>query len=329
MRVWLLGILGAVTLALGCGDSEPAQVDVSLDASVDASVDAGLDVVDVGGPVDDVATLDVALDAGEDVGEETDAAGDTLDVLEDVGDTAEDDTAEDDAGVGDVGEDAAPEDVVLPPAYECGDEGLYLVYPIGDWRVCLAVVLNDSDPELAAEALALLESDLTKVEGFFEASIVERLQEVRIWLELDQPQFPGGVYHPNPVWLADNGYPEYWAEGVQIGNAANYLDWTNIQPAMVLHELSHAWHHQVVGYGQAEIKAAFEAAMAAGIYEDVAYAGGGTQKAYATTNHLEYFAELTEAFYWVNDFYPFNKEELEIYDPQGFQAVVNAWVPVN
>jgi hypothetical protein len=228
--------------------------------------------------------------------------------------------------------DSAPEDATHDtysgPSTDCGDDALYLVSPIENWRVCVSVDLQTTDPLLASEALEHLEGDLDKVEGLLDPSIVQRLQEVRIWLERDVPQFPGGVYHPSPDWLADNGYPEYWAEGVQLGNAANYLDWTNIQPAMVLHELTHAWHHQVLGYDQLEIKSAYEAAMESGMYNNVAYAGGGTDKAYGTNNHIEYFAELTEAYFWENDFYPFQKTQLATFDPQGYQAVENAWKAV-
>ena len=69
--------------------------------------------------------------------------------------------------------------------------------------------------------------------------------------------------------------------------------------------------------------------MASGLYDEVAYAGGGTAEAYATTDHIEYFAELTEAYFWENDFYPFTKAELETFDPQGYQVVQDAWQPVD
>ena len=82
-----------------------------------------------------------------------------------------------------------------------------------------------------------------------------------------------------------------------------------------------------MGYGQKEIGAAFAAAVASGAYAKVKYAGGGSKKAYALTNKQEYFAELTEAFFWQNDFYPFNKAQLATFDPQGYAAVDKAWTP--
>ena len=49
------------------------------------------------------------------------------------------------------------------------------------------------------------------------------------------------------------------------------------------------------------------------------------QRAYALTNAKEYFAELTEAYYGFNDFYPFNREQLQAFDPAGYALVEQAW----
>ena len=215
------------------------------------------------------------------------------------------------------------------PDYICGDDGQYLAHPIGDWDVCVAVELSSLHPELHAQVIELLAADLAKVETLLPIDAILHLQTVHIWVEYDEPAFPGGVYHPSAGWLTNNGYPAYWAKGMQIGNATNYLSWTDIQPALVLHELSHAWHHQVVGYGNAAIQAAYDTAVQSGIYQNVPYAGGGNQLAYAMTNKQEYFAELTEAYFWENDFYPFTKSELITFDPTGYEAVEDAWLDSN
>ena len=103
------------------------------------------------------------------------------------------------------------------------------------------------------------------------------------------------------------------------------MSWVEQQPAIVLHELAHAWHHQALGYDNPEIEAAYAAAMESGIYDEVAYVSGGTADAYAKTNKQEYFAELTEAWFWRNDFYPFERAELEAHDPAGAQVIERAW----
>ena len=57
----------------------------------------------------------------------------------------------------------------------------------------------------------------------------------------------------------------------------------------------------------------------------VEFVTGGKRKAYAKTNRAEYFAELTEAYFGKNDFYPFTRAELEKHDPVGFKLMKDAW----
>ena len=220
-------------------------------------------------------------------------------------------------------EDTSLEEAIT---YDCGDETLYDPTPIGMWKVCRSKSLFNNQPTVSEDVLALLTSNLAMIETVLEPSVLAHLQTIRFWLEEDIPAFPGAVYHPSSEWLVNNGYPAYWAEGIQIGNAVNFLDWNSIQPALILHEMAHVWHHQVLGYGQVEIGNAYTAAVASGIYDSVQYAGGGMQPAYALNNKQEYFAELTEAYFWENDFYPFTRSQLETFDPQGFTALENAWV---
>ena len=48
-------------------------------------------------------------------------------------------------------------------------------------------------------------------------------------------------------------------------------------------------------------------------------------KAYAATNQEEYFAELTEAYFGQNDWFPHNREELRNYDPRGYKMIEEVW----
>ena len=207
----------------------------------------------------------------------------------------------------------------------CGEALDYRIVQVGGWRVCVSGVLERDNPDLADRALRALDEDLAQIIDALPGHATSFLRRVFIWLELAEPAFPGGVYHPSAAWLMENGYPPAWAEGVQVGNAENYMNWVQQQPAMILHELAHAWHHQRLGYGHEPIREAYEAAMAAGLYDEVEYVSGGVVEAYATSNRMEYFAELTEAWYWSNDFYPFRRDELLEHDPQGAVMIREAW----
>ena len=96
-------------------------------------------------------------------------------------------------------------------------------------------------------------------------------------------------------------------------------------PAVILHELAHAYHDQVLGFDEAEILKAYEAAMKEGNYEKVLLFNGETVRHYATTNHKEYFAEATEAYFYRNDFHPFVRAELQKHDPAGYALMERVW----
>jgi hypothetical protein len=112
---------------------------------------------------------------------------------------------------------------------------------------------------------------------------------------------------------------------VDIANAGNFLKWTHDQPWMVLHELAHAFHHQVLGYDQPDIKKAFDSATRSGIYQNVLRINGKTGPHYAMNNDQEYFAECSEAYFGTNDFYPFVRAELQQHDPNMFALMEKLW----
>jgi hypothetical protein len=75
-----------------------------------------------------------------------------------------------------------------------------------------------------------------------------------------------------------------------------------------------------------EIVAAYQQAKNAGLYANVASIDGSVGRAYALTDEKEYFAELTEAYFLKNDFFPFNREELRKYDPNGYALIERLWL---
>jgi dipeptidyl-peptidase-4 len=101
-------------------------------------------------------------------------------------------------------------------------------------------------------------------------------------------------------------------------------------PYVLLHELAHGYHDRILsqGYGNAEVKAAFEKARDSGVYNEVDRFTGEKivkDKAYALSNPMEYFAESTEAYFGKNDFFPFNRKELKENDPHMHDLIQKLW----
>lgn len=193
------------------------------------------------------------------------------------------------------------------------------------WTVYVNNQLIDEDKELGDRALELARAQLYHINRALPAKALAKLHTVKIWLDREAKQFPGCVYHPSADWLRENGFDPQKAQSVHIANATNFLNWSYDQPAMILHEMAHAYHHQVLGYDYPDIQNAYRRAVESKAYESVLYCRGGMQKAYALNNDQEYFAELSEAFFSVNDYYPFVRAEIEQIDPEMFAVLKKVW----
>lgn len=193
------------------------------------------------------------------------------------------------------------------------------------WTIRIHRRLLDEKKELGDKVLDLLRVKLHDIKRAVPKAAVEKLQAVVIWVEADNPRVKCMCYHPSREWLAGHGFNPEKAKGVEIGNPKTFLDWSGFQPSMVLHELAHAYHHQVLGYDNPDIKAAFKKAVESKSYESVLYGDGSRKRAYALNNDQEYFAELTEAFFGTNDFYPFVRAEVKVHDPLMFDTLKKLW----
>ncbi len=193
-------------------------------------------------------------------------------------------------------------------------------------------MLEGEHAEAGARALTMLANHLQRITILMPK---ERLQEMRtlgIWIEHDHPDInvEPGPYHPGVGWLTERGYDPRLAKKVHVTRAASLLERHHMlkHPAVILHELVHAYHHQILGFNEPRIKAAYDQAMKAGLYQKVLLYTGQTVRHYAATNHMEYFAEGTEAYFYRNDFYPFVRAELKEYDPVLHDLLEDIWGPM-
>lgn len=197
---------------------------------------------------------------------------------------------------------------------------------IQGWKVYVNRRLLEDHRELGQQAIELLGVKLYDIRRAVRPKALAKLREVPIWLEFEDRGFPCACYHPSRQWLADHGYNPEKAKAVEIANAATFLKWTLHQPSMVLHELTHAYHDRFLGgYGAPRIVAAYNRALEAKRYEAVLYYDGQKKPAYAMKAPEEYLAELTEAWFGANDFYPFVRPEVVEHDPEGAQMLQEVW----
>lgn len=175
-------------------------------------------------------------------------------------------------------------------------------------------------------ALNLLSNKLEEIARIVNPKQLSALKQVPIWVEYRRMSDGAVWYHRSKDWLVSQGYPADLAKSVEIKNINNFIDWQRSdQPLMVLHELAHSYQDLHLSAMQEKITAAYKSALASGKYESVPYIRGGRQRAYAMNDDFEYFAELTEAYFGKNDYYPFNRQDLKEFDPSGYQIMQDAW----
>ncbi len=177
---------------------------------------------------------------------------------------------------------------------------------IEGWKVHVEPALLEGEHrEAGAKALAMLANHLQRIKILVPAEPLAKLQTIEIWIEHDHPRLKSMQYHPSRDWLVDHGHDPRLARKVHITQARELLSRGQMlkHPAVVLHELAHGYHDQILSFDQPEIIAAYKKARESGSYTNVLLYTGQKVKHYGLTNHKEYFAEGTEAYLYRNDFY--------------------------
>ena len=190
------------------------------------------------------------------------------------------------------------------------------------------------DPEIAKsydapffrEIRKALSNHFQRIKYLLPEDRVKVLQTLTIRVDKEHP-LSNMQYHPSKEWLIRNGYDPSLEKRVHIPRAENLLKRSTWQkhPYVILHELAHAYHDQILSFENKEIIAAYQNAEKAGLYEKVLLYRGGKTRHYARTNHKEFFAEMTESYVGVNDFYPFVRAELQEHDPKTYALMEKIW----
>ena len=197
-------------------------------------------------------------------------------------------------------------------------------------RVDQRLLPGGGDDDVGRAALAFLAAKLADVRIVVPPDKLDTLRQVTIVLDASCGDLRSMQYHPSADWLEDHGYPRELEKCVHLPRAADVATrhHVNEQPWVVLHELAHAYHDQVLGFDEPRIVAAWEAFKADGRAEATLLFDGTRTRHYGLTDQMEFFAEMTEAYFGSNDFQPFNRAELKTDHPDIFALLAGIWGPV-
>lgn len=191
--------------------------------------------------------------------------------------------------------------------------------PIKRWKVYSHEDLKNK-PELHEKVLQAVTRGLADIEKTVYKRALLHIRQIPILLYHKQQ----GKNHNYAYYDPNLGYVVFPDADLSVG-----LDRWN--KSVLLHELAHGFHDQELTYQNAEVIKAFHNAVKTGIYKKVQNIYGNYEKAYALTNHMEYFAEISVAFFSRKGgviratSYPFTMDELKKHDQTGYRMLLEAW----
>ena len=196
------------------------------------------------------------------------------------------------------------------------------------WTVRVDQRLLEGEQQAKGEkALRLLQAKLVAITTLVSEKPLKELQKVTIQIDLDYGKLRAMQDHPSADWLKKNGYHEKLARCVHIPHLDGLLSPSSNRrmPLVILHELAHAYHDQVLGFEEKRVMAAWKKFCDSGKYQSTLTYGGTMGKHYGLTDQKEFFSEMTEAYFGSNDFYPFVGGELKQAEPEIYKLMEEIW----
>lgn len=140
-------------------------------------------------------------------------------------------------------------------------------------------------------------------------------------------------FHCGYHWLKENGnLPDLKCNSIEMYGCEKYLANRNHHGKIddkccwqLCQKLAHSFHWHLTHYKPSEVDTVFQNAIASGKYNSINHMNGSMKKPYAAENAVNYFASLFTAYFTHNEHYPFTKQDIQQYDPEGYDLVTQ-WV---
>lgn len=203
----------------------------------------------------------------------------------------------------------------------------YSTFTTSDVRVYISPEIT-SKTELFLKAKKTVIRQLAEVKKLLPKAKFDQIKNTNIWIELEAKKKVSAEFHIDIEWLNENGYNPEKLNGIEIPSIEYYLSTTipGKQEYSLLHEFAHALHEILPDEKKLQIKDAYTNAQKSGLYQNVKRFGKTYRKnSYAIANEYEYFSELSEAYFAINDWFPHIQYQLKEYDPKGYNVVNTIW----
>ena len=194
------------------------------------------------------------------------------------------------------------------------------------WTVYIECIAYDT-PGFAEELIGYTRSQMALAADLLPASSIGTLRHTPVWVDASfEDDSSMAIYIEDTQDPGSEDLP--FLNGIRLSADAVRDELTyEIPEGFSVHELAHAWHCLAYNpcWSATRVMSAYAAAMSDDLYDSVPYLYGDEERAYAATDDAEYFAELSEAWFHTNDYFPFTREDVLAHDPIGAKAIEGAW----
>jgi Anthrax toxin lethal factor, N- and C-terminal domain len=190
-------------------------------------------------------------------------------------------------------------------------------------------VKQNDESNLERKPLDALAVEIQMLAKVCPSKILGSLRKVPIWIEWNQIETFTNGREGAPIAVYYGGHQSsrlrpgmspHKANSVTILRMSRLAEAhqpkKEIGSCILLHEMAHAVHMEILGEDHAGIKAAYKQAMERKLLDPVMY---------AATNEKEFFAELTLAYFDQLIYIPRTRAELKKHDPVTFRLMEGIW----
>lgn len=202
--------------------------------------------------------------------------------------------------------------------------------PIDGYSIPITVEkkLLDTAPKTLTLAAKKLSSNIEKACTIFTKAICVQFNQINYFIFTGNESRTGGRHGGQWYFPKGNSTSEKFDHSIVIRSAYDYLRYSDDAALMTaIHELSHAYYYLHYRRLYKSNINAYQNALEKKLYTNVENSrGGNIEKAYALTNEREYFAELAKIYWLHNHYFPFKREDLRSYDPEGYLMISQAFI---
>jgi len=190
-------------------------------------------------------------------------------------------------------------------------------------RIMAEDALMEEAPEVLKKASKKLEGTMAEAVRLYPQKIRGEFAQITYFLFVGKEASSGGRRGGQWYFRQGNTVSQRFDDSIVVRSAARYVKTSHTSAvATGVHELAHAYYHYHRSMFARKTWAAYQNAKHAGLYRNIkSKTGYPIAKAYALKNEREYFAELSKTYLYRSSTFPFTRQELELYDPMGYQLM--------